>query len=150
MLLMVDERPGAVGYTERVKSPLSQSPAQPTVEEFLAGAPPQVRETVEWLRALVRATVPNCIERVYPGWQLIGYRVPHGKKSHYFGFIAPQGERVALGFEYGVRMSDPHGVLRGTGRQVRQVEFTAPGELDLAVLTALIEEAVFVAIHRTG
>ena len=99
------------------------------VSAFLAGYPPHVRDLAERARALVRAAVPNAIERLYPGWRLIGYRAPHGKASRYFAFIAPLDDEVRLGFELGVHLDDPHGLLEGDGTQVRHIPLRSAGDV---------------------
>lgn len=122
----------------------------PSVEAFLGAYPEPVRQIAGRLRRLVRETVLDHLEAVYPGWKLVGYRVRSGARSQYFGFIAPMPDRVVLGFEYGVELSDPAGLLEGTGRQVRQVSFTEAARLDEALLGPLILEAALVAQRRKG
>lgn len=113
-----------------------------TVEEFLAPYPAEIRVLAETLRGLVRAAVPEVREAVYPGWQLIGYRAVSGKRSRYFAFLTPYEDRLVLGFEWGVRMADPAGILTGSGRQVRQIELR-PGEpLEEGQLLEYLERGV--------
>jgi hypothetical protein len=117
-----------------------------TPEELLAPYAPIRRETAESLRSLVRRTVPDAIEAVRSGWRLIGYDVPHGRRTRYFAFVWPEPEHVHLGFEHGVVMEDPIGVLGGTGlRRVRFVTLTRPGEIPDAILENLVRESVRVA-----
>lgn len=92
--------------------------------------------------------VPGLAEAVYPGWRLLGYRVRHNARSHYFGFIAPFPDRVVLGFEYGTQLSDPHGLLTGTGKQVRQIVWLPGAELDATILIPMMLEAALLARHR--
>jgi hypothetical protein len=79
----------------------------PTAEDILPTFPPEVRQLAEELRSLVKQAVQEALEAVYPGWRLIGYRVPIGKRSSYFGFIAPFDDKVFLGFEYGAPARGP-------------------------------------------
>lgn len=120
----------------------------PTVEDFLAEHKDDIRSTVNWLRALLKREVPDLIEAVYPGWKLIGYRIPSGKETVYIGFIAPQGDRVALGFEWGVRIPDPHQRLRGSGRRVRQLEFRAVGDTPDEIVAGYLHAAIIAATER--
>ena len=93
------------------------------------------------------------MEKVIPGWKVIGYRIPHGKKSIYFCCIAPQKKEndVLLGFEYGVAMRDPKKLLEGKGTQVRFVRIRQKEQCAESDLVTLIEEAAEVAIEfRTG
>ncbi len=49
---------------------------------------------------------------------------------------------VNLCFLWGVRLPDPHGLLRGEGSQVRTIRLGAPEDLDTAPVRELIREAV--------
>lgn len=117
----------------------------PDAETLLAAYPREVQALAQSLRQLVVQSVPGAIERVMVGWRLIGYRVPDGPRSHYFGFIAPLADSVRLGFEYGVRLSDQTG-LEGAGSQVRHVTVRTEADIDAARLTPLIAEAALIAV----
>ena len=97
---------------------------------FLSTYAPDIREVAERLRGVVREAVPEAIERVRTGWRLIGYDVPVGRRTRYFAFVAPEPEHVHLGFEYGIWMADPDGILRGAHLDLRKVRFVTyrPGE----------------------
>src|SRR5688572_3155019 len=117
-------------------------------ELFLEGFPPGIRKTAERLCAVVRRAVPNAIERVRPGWRLIGYEVPVGKRSKYFAFVAPEVQHVHLGFEYGIWMGDPAGLLRGAHLNLRKVRFMTyqPGDrIQASTLVAYVREAAALA-----
>lgn len=108
-------------------------------ELFLEGYPPGIRSAAERLCAVVREAVPDAIERVRPGWRLIGYDVPVGKRARYFAFVAPEPEHVHLGFEYGVWMTDPDDLLRGAHLNLRKVRFVTYEPGDPIPEPALIE-----------
>ena len=118
---------------------------RPTPEQFLATFPPEIRVLANQLRALVTRAVPEVDEAVYTGWHLIGYRVRDGRRSRYFCFIAPFEGRVALGFEYGVLLTNDAGLLEGTGTQVRHVTIRHVEDIREPELAALIAEAATVA-----
>jgi hypothetical protein len=119
-------------------------------EALLARFPPERVATAEELRSLVRRVVPDAIERVRPGWGLIGYDLPIGRRTVYFAFVWPEVEHVHLGFEYGIHMDDPDGLLQGTGRKVRWVTLTGPDDLDEARLERLVREAARIAAMSRG
>lgn len=99
-------------------------------EAFLAPYPAPIRHAANRLREIVQRTVPGAIEAVRPGWHLIGYSVPAGRRTPYFGFVAPEPLHVHLGFEYGVLIDDPDCELNGTDlRQVRFFTFHHPDEV---------------------
>ena len=84
-------------------------------ELLLEGYPPPMAALAEGLRRIVRAAVPEAIERVRPGWRVIGYDVPVGRRTAFFAWIMPQHAHVHLGFPKGVLLDDPSGVLEGQG-----------------------------------
>jgi hypothetical protein len=110
-------------------------------ELFLESYSPGIRRAVERLRAVVRRAVPDAIERVRPGWGLIGYDVPAGKRTRYFAFVWPEPEHAHLGFEYGVWMDDPDGLLQGAHLKLRKVRFVTYAPGDPIPEAALVEYA---------
>jgi len=115
---------------------------------LLESFPEPMREIAERLRSVVRRAVPDAVEAVRPGWRLIGYDVPAGRRTAYFAYVAPEDGHVHLGFEQGVLMDDPAGVLLGSGvtRQVRWLTFRPGDALDPPLLDALVREAARVAL----
>jgi len=118
-------------------------------ELFLAGYPSEIVDIAERLRSLVFEAVPEAVERVRAGWRLIGYDVPAGRRTRYFAFVAPEPEHVHLGFEYGIRMSDPGGILRGAHLKLRKVRYVTyePGDaIPIEALLAYTREAADLAV----
>jgi len=120
-----------------------------TPEAFLAAYPPEIGEAADRLRAHVRGTVPNSVERVRPGWRVIGYDLPVSRRTVYFAYVAPEAVHVHLGFEHGTSMSDPGRLLEGAHlglRRVRYLTFTAGQEILESALIPLIREAARVTM----
>ena len=118
-------------------------------EAFLEPYPQPMREIAEALRAIVRQVVPDAIEAVRPGWRLIGYEVPVGRRSTYFAYVAPEPIHVHLGFEHGIFMNDPGGRLEGAHLNLRKVRFLtlrSLEEIDEEAFIGLVREAVRVAL----
>lgn len=115
-------------------------------EALLADHSPERRALANALRNIVREAVPDAIERVRPGWGLIGYDVPVGRRTRYFAWVWPEPEHVHLGFEHGVLMDDPHRLLKGRGvtKKVRWLTFQHLDEIP-AEAPDLVREAVRVA-----
>lgn len=84
-------------------------------ELLLEGYPPPMASLAEGLRRIVRVAVPEAIERVRPGWRVIGYDVPAGRRTAYFAWIMPERVHVHLGFPKGMLLDDPAGILEGRG-----------------------------------
>jgi hypothetical protein len=121
-------------------------------EAIVAGAPPPLQAIAEELRDLVRSTLPDAVERVRPGWGLIGYDVPNGRRTAYVAWIWPEREHCHLGFQQGWAMRDPRGVLQGVGitKQVRWLTFDAGDEIDHELARELLLEAAAVARMSRG
>jgi hypothetical protein len=118
-------------------------------EAFLAGYPDDIRTGAEVLRRIVRRAVPDALERVRPGWRLIGYDLPVGRRIRYFAFVAPEPIHVHLGFEYGAWMADPDRRLEGAHLELKKVRFLTfrPGEaIPEAICLELTREAARVAM----
>jgi hypothetical protein len=118
-------------------------------EAFLEPYPPTMRAIAEALRAIVLQVVPDAIEAVRPGWRLIGYKIPVGRRSIYFAYVAPEPIHVHLGFEHGIFMNDPDGRLEGAHlnlRKVRYLTLRSIDEVDEAAFVALVRESVRVAV----
>jgi hypothetical protein len=102
---------------------------------------------------VVRQAVPEAVERVRTGWRLIGYDVPVGRRTRYFAFVAPEPEHVHLGFEHGIWMADPDGLLLGAHLDLRKVRFVTyePGDaIPRKSLVRYTREAADLAAARAG
>jgi len=99
-------------------------------EVFLSGYPAEMRDIAEQLRDVVHEAVPDAIERVRTGWRLIGYDIAVGRRTRYFAWVWPEPEHVHLGFQYGIWMTDPDGILRGAHLKLKKVRYVTyrPGD----------------------
>jgi hypothetical protein len=116
-------------------------------ELFLSGHSPVMQEIARKLQALVRRAVPEAIEAVRPGWQLIGYDIRVGRRTTYFAWVWPENAHVHLGFQRGVLMDDPERLLKGAGvtKQVRWLTIGRPDQIREAEFAWLVREAARVA-----
>lgn len=105
-------------------------------EALLEDCPPGMAALAQGLRDVVRQAVPEAVERVRPGWRLIGYDEPVGRRLAYFAWIMPERVHVHLGFPKGVRLADPDRALEGEGitKAARWFTLTEPAQLDDARL----------------
>src|SRR5687768_2916099 len=78
------------------KSARKASEPPTEIEQFLAAYPPRIAEQALALRKLVRKIVPTAVERVRPGWKLIGYDLPVPGRGTYFAWVWPEVEHVHL------------------------------------------------------
>jgi hypothetical protein len=112
-------------------------------EALLADYPPPHKDIANELRRIVTDAVPEAIERVRPGWRLIGYDLPTTRHGSMFAWVWLEPEHVHLGFPYGVNMDDPKGVLRGAGitKLARWLTYGPGDEVDAALATELVLDA---------
>jgi len=117
-------------------------------EAFLTGYPPPIMALGQRLRWVVKRAVPEAIERVRPGWRLIGYDLPTRRQGGFFAWVWPELEHVHLGFPHGVLMDDPKRELKGDGitKKARWLTYEPGDRIDEPQALALVEEAVRVAL----
>lgn len=110
-----------------MSGPRESMPPEVLLEDY----PPAMAVLAQGLREVVLAAVPEAVERVRPGWRLIGYDIPVGRRRAYFAWIMPERVHVHLGFPKGVRLHDPAGALEGEGitKAARWFTLTDPAHL---------------------
>jgi hypothetical protein len=127
----------------------SRSPSESIPPEaLLADYPPAHVEIAERLRRIVVDAVPDAIERVRPGWRLIGYDLPVRRRGAMFAWVWLEPEHVHLGFPRGVQMDDPNGVLIGAGitKLARWLTWEPGDAVDADLASGLVREAARVAL----
>jgi hypothetical protein len=122
------------------------------VEALLDGYPPPLREIAERLRRVVTRTAPDAIERVRPGWRLIGYDLPVRRHGVFFAWVWPEAEHVHLGFPNGVQMDVADGLMKGAGvtKKVRWLTYESGAVVDEDLAARLVLEAARVAVIPKG
>ena len=132
--------------TATIQFMASQEPIPPDL--FLSGYAPEIRDLAERLCGVVHNAVPEAVERVRIGWRLIGYDLPIGRRTRYFAWVAPEPEHVHLGWQHGIWMTDPDGILRGAHlnlKKVRYVTYQPGDEIPTDVLARYTLEAAGLA-----
>jgi hypothetical protein len=120
------------------------------IDEFLRDYSPGMAATANELRRLVLRAVPDAVERLRPGWRLIGFDVPNGRRLAYFAWVWPQPDHdhVHVGWQTGTLMNDANGVLQGADlklKKVRYLTFQPGGKVDAALVTRFTHEAARIA-----
>jgi len=118
------------------------------VDAFLAGYPDEIRERAEVLRRVVRQAVPGVLERVRPGWRIIGYDLPNRRSGAYFAWVMPESVHVHLGWVEGILLADPERMLEGAHLRLKKARFftIGPGdEVPVDVLLGFTREAARIA-----
>jgi hypothetical protein len=73
-----------------------------------------------------------------------------GRPSDSFIHIAAYAHWVNLGFNHGVDLDDPDGVLQGSGRQVRHMRISELADVRKPVVRAFVRAAIAHAIRPDG
>lgn len=120
------------------------------IEAFLAGFSPEIHELANLARQVVRQAVPDAVEKLYPGWRLVGYRVPVARGTRYFAFVLPKDGEVQVGFELGVFLTRHPDLLLGSGTQVRYVALRPGERFPSAELSEIVREAAHLAQAPRG
>jgi hypothetical protein len=117
-------------------------------EAFLTSYPPPIMALGQRLRWVVKRAVPDAIERVRPGWRLIGYDLPSRRHGVFFAWVWPEPEHVHLGFPHGTLMDDARAEMQGAGitKKARWLTYEPGDRIDEAQALRLVEEAVRVAL----
>ena len=126
------------------RSPIDSIPP----EAFLASYPPPIMALGQRLRWVVKRAVPDAIERVRPGWRLIGYDLPSRRQGVFFAWVWPELEHVHLGFPHGTLMDDALHELKGEGitKKARWLTYEPGDTIDERQAVRQVEEAVRVAL----
>lgn len=93
------------------------------ITEFLAFYPAPIAAHAERLRELIHEAAPAAVERLRPGWRLIGYDLPITRHGTYFAWIWPEKEHVHVGWQVGTLLADPHALLRGAHLKLKKVRY---------------------------
>lgn len=111
-----------------------------TIDEFLQGYSPQVRELALATCDLIRRVMPGAAEKVHPGWKIIVFGTGGRMGGMVFG-VGPLKDRVNIQLS-GADLDDPAGLLEGSGKAVRHVKVASPAVLEDPALEALLRAAV--------
>lgn len=117
------------------------------IHEFLASYPPAVADLALSLRAVIQRVVPEATETLDVSGRIIGFGVGEG----YAGLVCtiiPSKKGVKLGIAGGADLPDPHGLLAGSGKRHRHIQFNSPIDLERPGVELLIESARTAATTR--
>jgi len=113
--------------------------ARPTPEQLLAGFPPSISELANEIRRTLLAAVPSFVERALPGWRAIAFRDP---QAGHVCALFPFDDHLKLYVEYGATLPDPDGLMEGSMKRGRYIEFRTAKDLRKRALGRLIRRAV--------
>jgi len=111
------------------------------LEEMTAAFDPQVRDLAARTRALIFDVYPEMVEVPWPRQNVAGYGIGPKKMSEHFCYIALYDDHINLGFNQGVELPDPEGLLKGPGKMLRHTKIAEPEDLEDPAVRRLLEAA---------
>ncbi|TVR66881.1 MAG: DUF1801 domain-containing protein [Gemmatimonadales bacterium] len=118
------------------------------LRELLATAPPELQTLFLEGRSRILALYPDATETVTPGYRSVGYG-PGSRMSQQSVALIFHSRHVNLQFFRGASLSDPGGLLEGTGKAMRHVKLRSPADLDQPGLAALMTAAIKQSLDPT-
>ena len=119
-----------------------------TFGELMEGVSDEWEAVARRLREVILDVHPQAVEVVRLGDNAASYGVGPKKMSEAYCYVMPHKRWVNLGFYHGVALSDPEGLLEGTGKRLRHVKVRSLAAADEPALRALIKAAL--AERRTA
>lgn len=122
---------------------------------FIAKYSPDVAAEGRTALAKVRKLVPGAVELVYDNynWLVVGF-CPSERASEAILSVVFAPRWITLCFlQNGPTLSDPEGLLRGSGKRVRNIRLASARDLDKPAVRSLIKEVLArasVPIDRAG
>lgn len=120
-----------------IPSPASQ------LASFIAKYETSIAKLARQCRSAMRKRLPTAIEQVYDNYQFlaIGYCSTECTSDCIVSLaISPKG--VALSFFHGASLSDPDGILQGSGKQNRFVRLESVKTLESPAVNGLVAAAI--------
>jgi hypothetical protein len=116
---------------------------QTQLDSFIDKFTPDVAGLTRALLERMKARIPGAATLVYDNYNAlaIGFG-PNDKAGQAILSLAVMPRWVTLCLLWGVRLADPHQLLKGGGSRVRHVRLFAPDALDDPRIDALIAEAL--------
>jgi hypothetical protein len=119
----------------RASAPVSARNRGMTVDAYVVGFRDWRGDTVSALRKLIREAAPDAVESIKWGQPVYEVNGP-------FAYIKAYKNHVNFGLWRGAELTDPKGILEGTGSRMRHVELRSVADIDTAMLQAMVRTAV--------
>ena len=117
--------------------------AQRQLDSFIDKFSPEVAALTRALLVKMKARIPGAQILVYDNYNALAIGFCRGDKAgQAILSLAVMPRWVTLCFLWGATLSDPHRLLKGEGKRVRNVRLHTPEALDDPRIAALIDEAL--------
>lgn len=123
---------------------MTPSPAtvESQIDAFIAKYSPQVASDLRGARARLRAMFPHGHELVYDNYNALVFGFsPTERASQAFISVAAYPQWINLFFAHGASLSDPDGLLKGSGSRVRSIRLQSAEHLLEPAIQALIAQS---------
>jgi hypothetical protein len=122
---------------------MKEQPPEKQLAAFMARYTPEIASRAVAVLAKMRELLPGAIEMVYDNYNalVIGFG-PTDRPSQAILSIALYPRWINLFFLNGAKLADPRKLLKGSGKQVRNVVLKSVSDLDEPGVRYLIEQAV--------
>jgi hypothetical protein len=118
------------------------NPTRGTFNDILASAAPELRPICESLRRLIVSQHKDFVELVWPRQRIASFGVGPKKMTEHYAYIAVLSSHVNLGFYHGASLTDPSGLLEGTGKNLRHIKLRDVASAKRPAINALLRAAI--------
>ena len=110
---------------------MDETTSESQLAGFLAKYSPEIQAQAEVVLAKMRARLPGAVEMVYDNYNALvcGFS-PTERPSEAVFSVVFNPRHISICFIQGASLADPHGILVGSGNQVRHVKLFSPEDLD--------------------
>jgi hypothetical protein len=119
----------------------------PELKEFLKPYDRAIQRLALGLRSLVLEEMAPCHENIYDAYSAVA--IGYGSSDRLGDgvlHIAVYASGVNLGFNDGVELDDPLGILKGAGKRIRHISIKTPADLERPEIRSYIRRARRLAI----
>lgn len=116
------------------------------IAAFLAKYSPEVQAEARAARRILRVLMPTATEMVYDNYNALVFGfAPGDRPSEAILSLALFPRRVTLCFLQGAALKNPDGLLKGSGRTVRNIPLKSAADLKTSQIRSLMEQAIRLA-----
>lgn len=108
---------------------------------FCHSLPENVRSIVAGADQLIRSLNPLVVRILWTHQRTVGYGVGPKKMTEHYSYLDIYDQHVNMGFNHGVALPDPEGLLKGSGARFRSLRLNSASDLDQPGLRQLLLDA---------
>jgi hypothetical protein len=121
---------------------MSEPVTNSLLEANLVAVAPGPRALCLGMRSLVLGLHPDATELVWPRLRIVSFGFGPKKMTEHYCYVAWHREHVNLGFYRGSLLVDVQSLLEGSGKMMRHVKLSTPGDLQPVALRELVVQAI--------